>query len=169
MTTPETTPSSERAGTFLENWNARHLTRYTEQVERGEHDHDCEQRERSSLCHCSKRRREREGKTTLPMIEFAYPTCSGCRNEVDHDGDNFTCPTCRVVWDRHATDGDTAYEFTDEHGDAFGGEQFGERLIVLYHTRPARPDCTCGAVEVSAVAQHLVPCPLSRSGGGSDD
>jgi hypothetical protein len=29
-------------------------------------------------------------------------------------------------------------------------------------SRPANADtgCTCGAVEVSAMAQHLVPCPL---------
>lgn len=116
----------------LANWNAQHLERYIDQLQQGEHDHDCEQRERFSLCHCSKRQRERDGKTELPTIEFAYPTCSGCHQEVDHDGDRFWCPRCKASWRSGAGDGDTADTFTDDHGPGlFGGEQFGERLIIL--------------------------------------
>lgn len=123
---------AEKARNFLADWNARHLARYAEQVERGEHDSDCEQRVRSSLCHCSKRKREREGKTHLPTITFHTPTCGDCYGSLSFDGDVWECATCRVVWDANATDGDQADRFTDDHGDEqFGGEQFGERLLGL--------------------------------------
>lgn len=128
--------------TFLENWNARHLARYAEQVASGGHDDACEQRERSSLCHCSKRRRERDGKIDLPSLSFYAPTCDGCNQEVEFDGDGFSCPRCSVSWDRHATDGDKADHFTDDHGPSpFGGEQFGERLLVVVRrdNTPALP------------------------------
>lgn len=116
----------------LESWNARHFQRYLQQVEQGLHDDACEQRERSSLCHCSKRKRLSEGKTELPEIYFPPPTCGGCGADVEFDGDGFNCPDCKVSWSSRVTDGDKADHFTDDHGDEpFGGEQFGERLIVL--------------------------------------
>lgn len=115
---------------ILEDWNMRHFERYLEQVARGEHDRHCEQRERSSLCHCHKRKRESEGKTELPTILFPPPECTGCGKDVEFAGDNFTCPTCAASWDENATDGDAAATWIDDHGTGpWGGEQFGQRLI----------------------------------------
>ena len=119
--------------TFLEDWNARHLARYREEYAAGKHDVRCEQRERSGICHCSKRRREAEGKTELPALFFDSPWCDGCNEHVEHDGDSFTCPTCRVSWSTSATDGDRADHFTDDYSrdGSFGGEQFGKRLAEI--------------------------------------
>lgn len=124
---------TEGAESFMANWNMRHFKEYVKEVDKGHHDDLCEQRERSSLCHCSKRRRERDGKTDLPTIWFPAPVCNGCGHDVEFDGDGFSCNTCKVSWDRHASEGDKADFFTDDYGDPsqFGGEQFGERLIVL--------------------------------------
>jgi len=112
-------------------WNAQKVERYREQFELGLHDTSCEQRERSSLCHCSKRRREAEGKTEFPEIYFPPPYCGGCDQDVEFDGDGFACPRCKVSWDRNVTEGDKADEWTDDFGDDIGGEQFGERLLAL--------------------------------------
>lgn len=113
----------------LENWNAQKLDRYAEALALGLHDHECEQRERSSLCHCSKRRREAKGLTTPPAIWHHSPTCGQCHNEVTWD-DGWRCYTCAVQWDTAAGDGDTG-EFIDDYGDDIGGDRWGERLIVL--------------------------------------
>ncbi|NUS02035.1 MAG: hypothetical protein HOV97_05670 [Nonomuraea sp.] len=118
--------------TLIDDWNKQHVQTYLQQYEMGLHDIDCEQRERSYICHCSKRKREAEGKTTLPQIYFTMPICDGCNKEVDHDGDNFFCPRCKVAWVGHTGDGDQADHFIDDYGtEDFGGEQFGERLIAL--------------------------------------
>lgn len=144
--TAQTTEFATKPHTFLENWKARHLARYAEEVVNGGHDQDCEQRERSSLCHCSKRRRERHSKTALPELWFHAPTCGGCHEDVEFDGDGFDCPRCSVSWDRHATDGDQADRFTDDHGPGpFGGEQFGERLLTVVQ-RDNTPDSRGEAV-----------------------
>lgn len=120
----------------LGDYQQRRLDRYGEELARGLHDDDCEARERSSLCHCSKRRREREGKTELPELWFYAPVCGGCDQEVEFDGDGFDCPRCHVSWGRDANDGDKADEWTDDYGSDIGGEQWGERLLVLA-LRPA--------------------------------
>jgi hypothetical protein len=115
----------------LVSWNAQHLDRYADALARGLHDDDCEQRERSSLCHCSKRRRELNGKTEPPQIEFTYPVCTGCRQEVEGDGDSFACPRCCVSWSARASDGDRG-EFNDDYGPAVDpGERCGRRLVDL--------------------------------------
>ena len=122
---------------ILEDWNAKHLERYREQVAAGEHDAECEQRERSSLCHCHKRKREVAGLTELPMLTFPAPFCDTCLNEVEYDGDGCDCRTCRASWDKYASDGDHADQWTDDHGPQdhpdipWGGEQFGERLYEI--------------------------------------
>lgn len=87
---------------------------HEEAVARGEHDEHCEWRPAGFyICHCSKRRRERAGYTTPPgELIHQMPLCPRCDQEVDHDGDNFTCPRCCVYWDR-AGDAD----FYDDHGD----------------------------------------------------
>lgn len=116
----------------LKDWNLRHFDHYCDQLARGLHDDQCEQQERSSLCHCSKRRREAAGKTELPTLEFSMPICSGCGEECDHDGDRLVCPRCQVAWSsRKQGDLDPADHFTDDYGDLKVREQFGKRLIVL--------------------------------------
>lgn len=124
------------AESFMEDWNARHLERYTNQVKVGQHDAACEQRERSSLCHCSKRRREAMGRTTLPTIAFPSPCCSVCETDVEFDGDGFDCPTCSASWDRNASDGSQADTWTDDYGEDIGGERWGRRLLDLIEERP---------------------------------
>ena len=114
----------------LVNWNAQELERFAEAMLLDLHDEQCEQRERSSLCHCSKRRREAEGFTEPPMIYFQDPVCGHCGGVVGSDGDNWACPRCKVAWPMRAGDGDRG-EFLDEYGDDIGGEQFGDRLVDL--------------------------------------
>jgi hypothetical protein len=94
--------------------HARIEAEHAAEVERGEHDSACESRERSRLCHCSKRRREAAGYTEPPgeLIHQA-PLCPRCYGEVNVDADGFDCSDCSVSWGR---DGITA-EFTDDYGD----------------------------------------------------
>lgn len=117
--------------TVLENWNARHFDNYAKQHAAGQHDTECEQRERSSLCHCSKRRRVANGFTEPPKddLYFPPPGCPHCAGELDYDGDLWSCVKCRLSWDR-AGDARSA-RFDDEYGDDFGGERFGRRLLDL--------------------------------------
>ncbi|GAA4915631.1 hypothetical protein [Nesterenkonia rhizosphaerae] len=100
---------------FLERVRAEHDA----EVAKGLHDQDCEHStsEGFLLCHCSKRRREAEGRTALPTLSWNYPTCTGCWEEVSHDGDSFRCQRCKVSWSSDATDGDTADHFDDDYGD----------------------------------------------------
>lgn len=104
------------------------LAQWTERRVAGQHDEQCEQRERSYICHCSKRAREARGLTVTPDSDlyFPPPDCPSCDGELDCDaGDSWSCPHCRISWD---IDGraSTAY-FEDEFGD-FDGEQFGPLL-----------------------------------------
>lgn len=117
--------------TSLENWNAQRLDRYAKAHAEGMHDSKCEQRERSSLCHCSKRRREARGLTTPPAedLYFPPPDCPSCGGDLEFDGDGFTCPTCALSWDSNGT-GSSA-KFDDEYGDDIGGERWGRRLVDL--------------------------------------
>lgn len=96
-------------------WHARAGANHALQVERGLHDPQCEWRPNGHfLCHCSKRKRERDGKTTPPgALIFGHPTCPGCREEVDHDGDSYRCDNCKVTW---SSDGETS-SFYDDYGD----------------------------------------------------
>lgn len=113
---------------FLEDWNMRHFDRYCEQLAAGEHDHECEQRERSGICHCQKRRRLAEGRTEPPTLIYEAPTCNGCWKSASHDGDGWVCHRCGVDFDGYDEPG----RWNDDYGpEPFGGEQFGERLIVL--------------------------------------
>lgn len=121
----------------IENWNARKLDRFREALDLELHDEECEQRERSSLCHCSKRRREAAGFTEPPHIEFHAPCCGRCGNEVHFDADYFRCDTCSTTWSTRASDGDRG-TFNDDHGapENFGGEQFGRRLVEIVRGKP---------------------------------
>lgn len=88
---------------------------HAESVARGEHDDRCEYLAEPGfyLCNCSKRSREARGFTTPPELEHQYPICLGCEEEVDHDGDCFTCPRCAVNWPTSNGPG----EFYDDYGD----------------------------------------------------
>lgn len=81
-----------------------------------EHDEQCERLSTFFLCHCAKRARLNSGNgTELPQLWVSYPVCSGCHQEVEHDGDVFTCPRCHVAWREYAGDGDAADHFTDDY------------------------------------------------------
>src|SRR5699024_3455803 len=86
------------------------------QVERGEHDAQCEWRpEGFYLCHCSKRAREAAGFTDPPgELIVELPACPRCWRTVEHDGDAFRCYPCCVSW--ASTVGDDG-AFTDDYGD----------------------------------------------------
>lgn len=112
----------------LEDWNAQKIDRYREALELGRHDEECEQRERSSLCHCSKRRREARGLTTPPEIWHRAPQCGGCRDDLSYDGDQWHCRRCATAWDIEAEDF-SAGTFTDDYGDDIGGERLGRRML----------------------------------------
>lgn len=116
----------------LTNWNTLLNSRYAEALARGLHDDDCEQRERYGLCGCSERKRVAEGRTKPPTLIINYPTCSGCWDDVYHDGDGFRCDTCCAVWSSNAGEDEPA-TFYDQNGDLSDSteEQFGRRLIDL--------------------------------------
>lgn len=99
------------------------------EVINGHHDRDCEWsiEENFYLCNCSKRYRERNGKTELPTLSIQYPICNGCFEEVYHNGDCFECSNCNVIWGDGQCDGDEASEFTDDHGDLTRCEPHGHR------------------------------------------
>lgn len=92
------------------------------QVARGLHDDQCEYGRRLKrsilmLCHCHKRRREREGFTTPPAedLYFPPPSCPHCSGTLHHDGDCWGCPECCLSWNSRG-DGQSC-EFTDDFGD----------------------------------------------------
>jgi hypothetical protein len=88
-------------------------------VERGEHDEQCEWgTTRKSvvlmLCHCSKRRRERNGFTTPPgPLIYNAPSCPRCYDTAVFNGDVWECRPCLVIWPDENGDA----EFTDDYGD----------------------------------------------------
>lgn len=87
---------------------------HAESVARGEHDTQCEYRPKFYICHCSKRRRIAAGHTEPPgELLWQYPICQRCNEEVDHDGDNYTCPRCCCWWD----DKGMTATFYDDYGD----------------------------------------------------
>lgn len=92
------------------------------------HDDECEQRERSYICHCAKRRRLATGLTEVPTddLYFPPPTCTHCHGDLEYDGDLWECPKCHIVWDRSG-EASTA-RFVDDYGTDFGGEQFGHLM-----------------------------------------
>jgi hypothetical protein len=106
-------------GTRLDGWRTQY------------HDEECEQRERSYICHCEKRERERVGLTELPTenLEFPPPDCPVCDRTLEFDGDGFNCQRCHISWNSRG-DGSSA-RFDDDFGTDFGGEQFGPRLSDL--------------------------------------
>jgi hypothetical protein len=96
------------------------VVRHQEQVQRGEHDEQCEFHPGQYLCHCSKRRREATGHAELPGRLKVRKTrrdgwsayCPRCEGEMWCDPDGFECRTCRVAWDSEGT----GPWFTDEYG-----------------------------------------------------
>lgn len=101
--------------TQLDDFWQRIKTRHAEEVEAGAHDAECEWRAAGHyLCNCAARKRIANGVTTAPRLSYNYPTCEGCWQEVEHDGDCFFCPRCHVHWtsDNEERPG----EFTDDHG-----------------------------------------------------
>lgn len=136
----DVTGSGEKEAPFWVNWNAQMLDRYRTRLDKGEHDHDCEQRERYGLCDCRKRKRLTEGRTELPTLWQQNPLCSGCMGEVTYDGDEWRCYKCHVSWGLN--DYDQQGEWDDDTGthEASTFENYGERMIVLATTPPASPD-----------------------------
>lgn len=111
-------------------WNAQRLDRYVDQLAGDMHDADCEQRERSSPCHCSKRRREARGLVKPPEGELCFPPpdCLSCSEELDFDGDSWTCRDCALTW---GANGQGPAEFFDVYGDDIGGDRWGRRMLDL--------------------------------------
>jgi hypothetical protein len=99
----------------MEPFYARGRKEHAESVARGEHDTQCEYEAipRWFICNCHKRARIARGMTTPPELEWQYPVCLGCNEEVDGDPDGFNCERCAVTWSREGHDA----EFTDDHGD----------------------------------------------------
>jgi hypothetical protein len=87
---------------------------HAEEVARGEHDEQCEYLAIPGfyLCHCHKRARLARGLTEPPELEWQYPTCTGCWNEVEGDADGFNCRGCGTSWSH-----DGAGHFHDDYGD----------------------------------------------------
>jgi hypothetical protein len=98
----------------LTDYKQRVIESHAEALARGEHDDLCEWHPDGFwVCNCSKRARERAGKTTPPgELIHQMSICPGCDEEVDHDGDGFTCPRCKCDWDER---GDA--HFYDNYGD----------------------------------------------------
>lgn len=98
----------------LTDFKQRCIESHMQSVERGEHDDRCEWRaDGFYICNCSPRRRARNGHTEPPgELIHQMPICPRCDEEVDHDGDRFTCVRCCVDWD----DSGKA-RFYDDHGD----------------------------------------------------
>lgn len=88
------------------------------------HDEHCERLPNFGLCHCRKRERLARGLTELPSLWVSYPTCSGCLEEVEFDGDAYVCPRCHVSWGTRAFDGDIAERFDDDYDE--NGETLAE-------------------------------------------
>ena len=114
--------------TAFEDWWRPSVVRHEEAVARGEHDEQCEWRvievdgkavAMYSLCHCSKRRREKAGVTIEEYGElyFPPPSCPKCDRDLDYE-DGWRCHPCRVHWKDHGSDA----EFTDEYGDDLAAE-----------------------------------------------
>lgn len=100
----------------LDTFFERVLERHAESVARGEHDDQCEYGPGFYLCHCSKRRREASGFTVAPTEElyFPPPACPHCDEDLEFDGDGWTCGKCPLRWDSSGSGGAA---FTDEYGD----------------------------------------------------
>ncbi|PXY27409.1 hypothetical protein [Prauserella muralis] len=98
---------------ILDDYFARLETEHQAEVERGEHDLQCEWRPRQCMCHCSKRRREAAGHTEPPELDWQAPLCTRCWNETESDADGYTCDTCSAFWNHDGTFG----HFTDDYGE----------------------------------------------------
>ena len=103
---------------------AERLTKWVERREAGDHDEQCEQRERSYICHCGKRARLASGLTEPPEFWYRSPQCGHCLEDLTHDGDGWVCNRCHTSWPSNASDGERG-RFDDDYGTDFGGEQFG--------------------------------------------
>lgn len=98
----------------MQRFNERAAKVHAEEVERGEHDDQCEYQAIKGwyLCNCSMRARLKRGLTTPPELEHQYLICLGCNEEVDHDGDGWNCPRCSTSWNSR-----NEGHFYDEYGD----------------------------------------------------
>lgn len=101
-----------RAEEYAARYQERAERQYREELLVGKHDEHCEWRPGCYLCHCHKRKREAEGVTEPPALLFNDPTCMGCWQDVQHDGDGWTCRRCAVSWGNDPERG----EFTDDYG-----------------------------------------------------
>lgn len=109
-------------GQMHQDWQDRVMAAHAKEVAKGLHDDECEYGRKLKLtvlmlCHCSKRRREREGFTTPPDedLYFASPDCTRCHTMLEHDGDGWRCHKCSLSWDSNGL-GHTC-SFTDDYGE----------------------------------------------------
>lgn len=73
-----------------------------------------------------------------PRFVLQYPLCGACHVELDHDGDSFTCPSCRTSWDSNAGDGDSGTLYAEWSGEQPAGEILTEdeaSVVALYRER----------------------------------
>jgi hypothetical protein len=99
----------------MDKFKQRVIEDHAKAVERGEHDDQCEWRPYGFwVCNCSPRRRQAAGYTEPPgSLIYQAPLCPRCDNEVEHDGDTWTCYPCCVHWINEYGPA----EFFDDHGD----------------------------------------------------
>ena len=56
-----------------------------------------------------------------PYLEFAYPSCTACAVEVDHDGEDFVCPSCGTAWPTNSSESTRGDLFESWSGELPGG------------------------------------------------
>jgi len=106
------------------------IERWKQAYREGGHDDQCEQRERSFLCNCHKRKREQDGLVDMPTedLYFPPPICPSCERELWHDGDGWCCNTCALTWDSNGSA--SSVRRTDDNTDVLpASETFGRRLV----------------------------------------
>jgi hypothetical protein len=104
-------------------WEQQCMEHHAKAVAKGFHDESCEYGTKLSngmlllLCHCSKRKREREGFTTTPDadLEWPPPACPRCYHDLNFDGDSLCCDRCSLSWDTNGRA--SSCTFTDDYGD----------------------------------------------------
>lgn len=99
----------------MEAFNTKIVAGHAEEVVAGGHDDQCEWRVTGHfICNCRARKRIAAGFTTPPgPLHYSNPSCSKCYTEVEHDGDDYVCYTCRVYWS--PTEQDHEGSFLDQN------------------------------------------------------
>jgi hypothetical protein len=144
------------ANDVMKRFEERAAKSHAESVERGEHDDQCEYQAIKGwyLCNCSMRARFKRGLTKPPGLEYQYPICLGCNEEVDSD-DGWHCPRCSTCWDYNSDGSDGS--FTDEYGDLHTeiAETREQQAAASGGTVPVPNGCRwCGIEKPNHVQRH---------------